>query len=217
LILLLRRDGTGSPRWIETEPFFQFHFANGFEEEGTLVLDLTRYPGYAAIGERLRDYWHSEWAADGMASLTRLRVDLSTGKVATQVFETGNANEFPRVNPLSVASKYRYAYIANNEPGEERGLQRRVTRIDMDNGKTAFHDFGPDGYVGEPVFVRARRDGEEDEGYLITLVFDAREKRTEVVGLDARDVAAKPLFVARLKHHVPFSLHGYFAAQQSIE
>lgn len=213
LILLLRRDGIGPPRWIETEPFFQFHFANGFEEDGTLVLDLTRYPDYEAIGERLRNYWHSEWAADGMASLMRLRVDLASGKVASQGFGTGNANEFPRINPQRVGGAYRYAYIANNEPGEERGLQRRVTRVDMENGKAAFHDFGPGRYVGEPVFVPARREGEEDDGYLITLVFDAAEERTEVVGLDARDVAAKPLFVARLKHHVPFSLHGYFAAQ----
>jgi all-trans-8'-apo-beta-carotenal 15,15'-oxygenase len=46
---------------------------------------------------------------------------------------------------------------------------------------------------------------------VVTLVFDARLQRTEVVGLDARDLAARPLFVAPLKHHVPFSLHGTFA------
>ena len=112
LILLLRRDGTGSPRWIETEPFFQFHFANGFEADDTLVLDLTRYPDYAAIGDRLRDYWHSEWAADGMASLARLRVDLTTAKVTSHCFEVGNANEFPRINPQRSGSSYHYAYIA---------------------------------------------------------------------------------------------------------
>ena len=54
LILMLRRGGAGSPRWIETEPFFQFHFANGFEEDGALIIDMTRYPDYAAIGDRLR-------------------------------------------------------------------------------------------------------------------------------------------------------------------
>ena len=45
---------------------------------------------------------------------------------------------------------------------------------------------------------------------IVTLVFDAERKRTDVVGLDARDFAAKPLFAARLKHHVPFMLHGTF-------
>ncbi|MFI5015784.1 MAG: carotenoid oxygenase family protein [Hyphomicrobiales bacterium] len=213
LILIVPRDGVGPPRWIETDAFFQFHFANGFEQDGTLVLDLTRYPGFAAIGDRLRNYWHSEWAADGMATLMRLRVDLATGKVASHGFQTGNANEFPRINPQRVAGCYRYAYIANNAPGQESGLQQRVTRVDMESGQTVFHDFGPEGYVGEPVFVPARLGGEEDEGYVITLVFDAGGQRTQIVGLDARDVAARPLFVARLKHHVPFSLHGYFAPE----
>ena len=45
---------------------------------------------------------------------------------------------------------------------------------------------------------------------VVTLVFDAERKRTDVVGLDARDLAARPLFAARLKHHVPFMLHGTF-------
>jgi all-trans-8'-apo-beta-carotenal 15,15'-oxygenase len=60
------------------------------------------------------------------------------------------------------------------------------------------------------VFVPAPERGEEDDGCVVTLVFDAASRRTDIVGLDARDLAAAPLFVARLKHHVPFGLHGYF-------
>ena len=46
---------------------------------------------------------------------------------------------------------------------------------------------------------------------VVTLVFDTSRQVTDIVGLDARDLAARPLFVAPLKHHVPFSLHGTFA------
>ena len=99
LILLVPRDGRGKPRIIETDPFFQFHFANGFEEDGALVLDLARYPDYHTIGQALRDYWKSEWPAPGMAAMTRLRVDLATGKVESRTYESGTANEFPRINP----------------------------------------------------------------------------------------------------------------------
>ena len=45
---------------------------------------------------------------------------------------------------------------------------------------------------------------------IVTLVFDAARQRTDVVGLDARNFSAKPLFAARLTHHVPFLLHGTF-------
>jgi all-trans-8'-apo-beta-carotenal 15,15'-oxygenase len=53
----------------------------------------------------------------------------------------------------------------------------------------------------------------EDEGVLVTLVFDSGTQRSAIVGLDAQDLAAKPLFTARLKHHVPFGLHGCFVPQ----
>jgi len=109
-----------------------------------------------------------------------------------------------------VAARYRYAYIADNSPQQPIGLQQRITRVDLESDQTVSHDFAPHGYPGEPLFIPARPDGEEDDGYIVTLVFDASEGRTRIVGLDARDVAAAPLFVARLKHHVPFALHGTF-------
>jgi all-trans-8'-apo-beta-carotenal 15,15'-oxygenase len=109
-----------------------------------------------------------------------------------------------------VAARYRYAYIASNPPDQPLGLQQRITRVDLENGQTVSHDFAPHGYPGEPVFIPARQDGEEDDGYIVTLVYDASEGRTCIVGLDARDLAASPLFVARLRHHVPFALHGTF-------
>jgi all-trans-8'-apo-beta-carotenal 15,15'-oxygenase len=214
LIVLVPREDRSAPRLIETEPFFQFHFANGFENEGTLVFDLARYPDYHTIGQALRDYWRSEWPADGMAVLTRLRVDLSTGKAESSTFDSGTANEFPRINPAWTSRKQRYAYIACNPPGSVRGLQQQLARIDFETGTVARHDFGPNGYPGEPVFIPLGTGGAEDDGVIVTLVFDAAEQRTSVVGLDARDLAARPLFTARLKHHVPFSLHGFFVPER---
>jgi all-trans-8'-apo-beta-carotenal 15,15'-oxygenase len=213
LILLVPRAG-GAARWIETEAFFQFHFANGFEEDGAIVVDLTRYPDFDTVGDALRNYWRSEWSADGMAALVRLRIDLATGTVERHAFPTGNANEFPRINPHYVATRHRYVYIANNPTDQGIGLQQRITRVDLESGASASHDFAPHGYPGEPVFIPARRGGEEDEGFVVTLVFDAAANRTQIVGLDARDVAASPLFVARLRHHVPYSLHGTFTPRQ---
>ncbi len=211
LILLVPRDGRSSPRWIETEAFFQFHFANGFEEDGAVVLDLARYPDYLTIGEALRSYWRSPWPAKGMASLTRLRVDLASGRVASQGFATGSANEFPRINPAWTGKRYRYAYLACNPADRAEGLQQQVATVDFESDSVAIHRFGADEYPGEPVFIPTA-GGAEDDGVIVTLVFDAAAKRSSIVGLDARDVAARPLFTARLKHHVPYSLHGFFAS-----
>jgi len=209
LILLVPRTG-GQPRIIETDAFFQFHFANGYEQDGAVVLDLARYPDYLTIGEALRTYWKSEWPARGMATLTRLTIDLASGKVASRTWDTGQSNEFPFVNPAYVGKRYRYAYFLRNPADRARGLQQHLARLDHETGAVTHHDFGPDGYPGEPTFIATPGGGAEDDGIVVTLVFDAARKRTDVVGLDARDLAARPLFVARLKHHVPFMLHGTF-------
>lgn len=205
-----RGDGRGGPRWIETDAFFQFHFANGFEEDGSLVLDLARYPDYDTIGEALRTYWRSAWPSRGMAALTRLRVDLATGKVESRTFATGTANEFPTINPAHTGKRHRYAYIANNPAQCELGLQQRISRVDFETGAVSSHEFGPAGYVGEPLFVPTGRGGAEDDGVVLVMAFNAADRRTEIVGLDARDIAARPMFTARLKHHVPYPLHGTF-------
>lgn len=215
LIVLIPRDGHGTPRFIETDAFFQFHFANGFEEDGAIVVDLARYPDYGTIGQALRDYWKSPWPANGMAKLTRLRIDLANGRIDGQTYATGTANEFPRINPAHVGQKHRYAYIACNPDDRQSGLQSQIAKVDLESGNVDRHDFGSTTYVGEPVFIATPPYRAEDDGVLVTLAFDATTQRTDIVGLDARAVAAGPLFVARLRHHVPYSLHGTFVPSVS--
>jgi all-trans-8'-apo-beta-carotenal 15,15'-oxygenase len=146
-----------------------------------------------------------------MAALTRMRVDLATGKIESKTYDSGTANEFPRINPAYAGKRQRYAYIACNSADRTIGIQQQVARVDLETGAVARHDFGPGGYPGEPLFIATGPGGAEDDGVVVTMVFDAARRRTDIVGLDARDLAARPLFVAPLKHHVPFPLHGTFA------
>jgi len=146
-----------------------------------------------------------------MARLTRYRIDPAGGRVEHQFYDTGTANEFPCVDPRRVGRRYRYAYIANNPADRRTGLQQLVSRVDLDGGGVTSHDLGPTGYPGEPLFVPRRADGPEDDGIVITMVYDSASERSSIVGLDAANLAGRPLFEAHLKHHVPYSLHGTFA------
>jgi all-trans-8'-apo-beta-carotenal 15,15'-oxygenase len=211
-ILVVARDGKSPPRWTETDPFFQFHFANAYEEDGMLAVDLVRYPDFAVIGEALRTYWRSDWPAAGMGRLTRYRIEPVGGRIEKRFYDTGSSNEFPCIDPRRVGRRYRYAYIANNPADRQQGLQQLLTRVDLDGDDVVSHDFGPNGYPGEPLFVPRSADGAEDDGIVVTLVYDSATERTSIVGLDAANLAARPLFAAHLEHHVPFSLHGTFAA-----
>ena len=72
----------------------------------------------------------------------------------------------------------------------------------------AIHDFGPDAYVGEPVFVPTGTS--EEDGVVLVTLFDARQNISILTGLDGRDPAARPLFSARLDAAIPYALHGFF-------
>jgi len=206
LIVLVPRGG-GAPRFIETDAFFQFHFANAYEQDGAIVLDVARYPDFATIGQALRDYWRSDWPAEGMATLTRLRIDLASGRVESRALAPGVAHEFPKFDPRRVGKPYRYAYIACSPADRPRGLQQQVAKVDLESGAVATRDFAPDGYPGEPYFIPTGAG--EDEGVVVTIVFDAPSQLSAIVGLDARDLSR--LFTAHLRHHVPYGLHGCFS------
>jgi carotenoid cleavage dioxygenase len=60
----------------------------------------------------------------------------------------------------------------------------------------------------EAFFVPASSDAAEDEGYLLTYVFDRTTDRTSLFILDASNVSAPPLAEVRLPFRVPAGFHG---------
>ena len=210
LILLVPRDGSGSTRIVETDAFFQFHFANGYEADGAIVVDLVRYPDYLTVGEAVRSYLAIGMAGarHGDPHAPHRRSGGWQGRPAGPATPAAPTSSRSSTRPRS-AGAIATSTCLSSPADRPRGLQQQLSKVDVETGTVTRHDFAPDGYPGEPCFVAAPQ-GAEDDGVVVTLVFDATRRCTDVVGLDARDLAAKPLFVARLKHHVPFMLHGTF-------
>ena len=88
-----------------------------------------------------------------------------------------------------------------------------IVKYDLETGSRTFHDFGPTALSGEPVFVPSRPDAAEDEGYLVTYVFDADRSTSSFVVLDAADMGVDPIATVELPQRVPNGFHGsWFAA-----
>jgi all-trans-8'-apo-beta-carotenal 15,15'-oxygenase len=88
-------------------------------------------------------------------------------------------------------------------------------KIDHQSGELKLHDFGAGRFTSEPNFIPCGDGGREDEGYLISIVYNHSRKKSEVVILDATDMQ-KELAVIPLDHHVPFGFHGGFYQQTFI-
>ncbi len=180
-ILLVPRDGRGQPRIIETEPFFQFHFANGFEEDGALVLDLAALsplphdPRSAArlLGVRMAERRHGGPDPDAGRPGDR--------QGREQDLRQRHGQRVPLHQSGLLGQAPRYAYIACNLSDRKIGLQQQLAKVDLETGAVTRHDSVPGGYPGEPIFIATRPGGAEDDGVVVTLVFDAARQRSEIV------------------------------------
>ena len=70
------------------------------------------------------------------------------------------------------------------------------------------HDFGPGRVAGEGVFVPRSPDAVEDEGWVMSIVYDATSDGSELVILDAQDFSGAAVASVRLPQRVPFGFHG---------
>ena len=83
-----------------------------------------------------------------------------------------------------------------------------IAHHDAATDSTEFWYAGADSSPEEPVFVPRSPDADEGDGWLLTIVGRRAENRTDLVVLDARDVAAGPVAVCRFPLRVHEGFHG---------
>lgn len=80
--------------------------------------------------------------------------------------------------------------------------------MDNQTGDSHVHVYGPHHESGEAVFA-ANPDGtDEDDGWLLNLVYDQATAQSSLVVFDARDLSAEPVATVHLPRRVPFGFHG---------
>ena len=66
--------------------------------------------------------------------------------------------------------------------------------------------------VGEPIFVPRSAAASEGDGHLIVLAHRAATNQSELLILNAQDIAGKPEAVLKLPRRVPAGFHGNWVA-----
>ena len=150
---------------------------------------------------------------ESVSSLWRWTLDLRTGRAHEQQLDDAGI-EFPRVDERLVGRRQRYGWAVSTVERAAKDRERitfdgaSLYRRDFDTGEVLRHEFGPGRAAGEAVFVPSGPDAAEDDGHLLTLVYDATTDRSELVVLPAQDVTADPVAVVHLPQRVPFGFHG---------
>jgi len=121
--------------------------------------------------------------------------------------------EFPSVHPAKVGRPYRYLYIGAADAALGNAPIQAILKIDQVSGERQIWSAAPDGFVSEPIFVQKPNAVNEDDGWLLTLIYNSAYHRSDLVILDARNLHQDPVACLHLKHHVPYGLHGNFTHQ----
>jgi carotenoid cleavage dioxygenase len=202
---LLPRDGdVARLQWFEAPRCFAFHFANAYDDGDLTLIDLMKHPSMFRTDQNGPN--------EGAPILVRWTLDRTTGGLTETVLDD-RGNEFPRLNGRHGGQPYRYLYTSY---WGDKVAFGPAMKHDVDRGTTEVHDYGRRRMTSEPVFVRKPDAAAEDEGWIMSYVYDSDRNLSDVVILDAQDFAGEPLATIRLPVRVPYGFHGGWAPDANV-
>ena len=160
-------------------------------------------------------------------SLWRYKVDPRSG-IVTKDCVSNDQVYFGVVNAKFSGRKHRYVYAASGRMGEDVAPPQGISKFDLD-GRVDNNDDDdaatrvveswfpePHEFCGEPMYAPREGGGgddaeEEDGGYLLTVLFNGREEKSELLVLRANDVSSGPIARVPIGIAVPHGYHGCFA------
>jgi carotenoid cleavage dioxygenase len=205
---VLPREGTADAiRWFDVEPCYVFHALNAYDDGDTVVLDVVRHPRVFAT--------HLLGPDEGTPTLERWTVDLSAGKVLEERLDD-RGQEFPRVDERVVGRRHRYGYTAAVEAsGSGFAFRAALIKHDLERNSSEVRNLDAGAGAAEPVFVPRHSDAGEDDGWILSIVYDPDRDRSDLLILDATDFTGEPQAVVGLPQRVPFGFHGNWVADQA--
>ncbi len=188
-IAIIPRDG-GPVRWIHTEAFWAWHYANAYEDGDLIHLD---FPWSGAP-----DLVLPPGAGPSAHGFARATIDLPRAAVTLHHLDD-NGTEYPRVDDRLVGRPHRYLTVAGRSgaplaPGEHD----RLYRYDMTAGTSVHVDAGA--AIGEVVFAPRTGATAELDGYYLAFGTDLATDRSALYIWDAADVPGLP---DRHRGHAP--------------
>jgi carotenoid cleavage dioxygenase len=191
---ILPRDAISDEvQWIEIDPCFVYHPLNSYDDGDQIIFDVVRHD---------RTFVQGNLEGGGDVRLERWTIDPARERVTTELI-SDRSQEFPRVDPRVECYPHRYGYGVDFElqvgPG---GLLKH----DLENRTVEAHNVGPAGAASEGVFVPMGAG--EDEGYVLSVVYDGDIGGSHVRIIDAQNFTAPPVAKIQLPQRVPFGFHG---------
>jgi carotenoid cleavage dioxygenase len=203
---VLPRGGTGNDvRWFDVDNCYVVHFFNAWESGDTIEVRAPR------MADMPGGFQFENPGAAREPMPWRWVIDLRTGTV-TDGQTSDLASEFPRVNEAHTGYSTRFGYACPQRTWDFEFDFEGVIKFDFTTGDAVTHRYRDSEVSGEHVFAPDPNGSAEDDGWLLSFVTDRTTERSELVILDAHDVAGVPVARVQMAARVPLGFHANWFA-----
>ena len=220
-----RDQGVSGLRWYEhPSPVMQTHTFNAWDAAGQLHVEhfitgtgwLSQFPDINDPDNHEQPPFAQRWSFDvdddTADDTADIRADFDTARMFEQF------GEMPVVDPRHAMHRTRHFWFGTFNPqlgpmlewGPKGPPFTCMGHFDADRGSLDYWYAGPDSAPEEPCFVPKSPDADEGDGWLLTMVGRRAENRTDLVVLDALDLAAGPIATVRFPCRLHEGFHGIF-------
>jgi len=209
-IIINRHNGT--VKTVAVKSFVFLHGINSYETENNeVVIDLIVHhnknnPYNAFYLNKL-----NQNTVELTTSIRRYTLDLNTCKASCQTI-LDETVEFPFINQANQSCEYQYIFAAHRDKNKAGDFLNGLIKVNLKNPEqnTIWHP--PEIYPSEPIFVKNPDTDIEDDGIIMTNIFDDNRQLSQLLLLDAQSFTEISRF--DLPCHIPFTLHGNFYTNQ---
>jgi carotenoid cleavage dioxygenase len=204
---VMKRDANvDSIRWFEIECRFVLHMMNAWEDGRKIHCELMEYP-HAPVFPNA----DGSPGQDAQANLTRWTIDLDGETNGTKREQLDDAPaEMPRFDERHAGLPYRHGWYLANADNNNPLVFNAIVHIDLKTGQRDQRVLDAGDAADEPVFVPRSAAAPEGDGYVVVLIYRAVSNTSELLILNAQDIAGEPAAVLKLPRRVPAGFHGNF-------
>jgi all-trans-8'-apo-beta-carotenal 15,15'-oxygenase len=191
-----------------TEPWFQWHFGNGYiDTDNNIVCDLVRYPDFDT-NQFLGEVASGTTQTEAIGTLWQLVIDPNVGKLVSSEQLADRSCEFPTVEQAQVGQDWRYTYLAVHKLDTilHQELVGTIGRFDRQTQTLTTAELDRHLYPTEPIHVVDKLD--RSKGWILTVVYDGKNHQSEVLIYDCDRLDESPVCRLGLPSVVPMGFHG---------
>jgi carotenoid cleavage dioxygenase-like enzyme len=205
--ILKRHDPAAKTKWYKIPTTWVFHNMNAYDDGDKVQMFVAKFPRIPMFGLDTENP-SPPFTEQPNSQFVQWTLELITGEFTEKIINP-NLVEFPLMDPRFLTRKQKHGwYTSLVDDVQKYGLWNTVCHYDFENEREESYYAGKDFYVGEALFTPKYEDSPEGVGYIMCVRYNLLENRSDMIILDAQNVAAGPIATIKVPRRIEYDFHG---------